>query len=144
MASQIANSELKGVLPVLLFFLAREQAQVVDVRLLGDAPEWHHGRTVRSLGAGGSQADPFRDCASSFWAPARPEKQTLYYFQFNLQNSSIERHPQFVSFLESFGPLPPMTKAASYLLFSRQQFRTFGNSSWTGVNTWSRTTRGSH
>jgi hypothetical protein len=125
MASQMAHSQLKGVLPVLLFFLAREQAQVADVRYGvmrpdGAVEEWPAaGRADLGRGIQGLRL--------VFSGPGRVGKQTLYYFRLNLQNRSFERYPEFVSFLKSFGPLTTMIKAASYLLFSRysSDFRQF-------------------
>ena len=52
-----------------------------------------------------------------FTSPGSTENQTLYYFQFNLANVSLDRNQQFVSFLKSFGPITTFTKAASYLMF---------------------------
>ena len=44
------------------------------------------------------------------------DKQTLYYFRFNLRDDSLKRHKQFVSFLKGFGSLTTFVKAASYLM----------------------------
>jgi hypothetical protein len=44
-------------------------------------------------------------------------EQTLYYFSFNLQNTSWRGHPQFVKFLKGFAPYRTFVKAASYLMF---------------------------
>ncbi len=47
-------------------------------------------------------------------------EQTLYYFSFNLLNTSWRSHPQFVKFLKDFAPYRTFVKAASYLMFKPQ------------------------
>jgi hypothetical protein len=115
MRSAIGKSELKGTLPVLLFFLAREQARILDVQDWVMKPD---GTIAESpaLGPG--------DCPTGipgvrivFTSPGETGNQTLYYFQFNLSNASMGRNQHFVSFLKSFGPMTTFAKAASYLMF---------------------------
>ena len=115
MRSSIGKSELKGTLPVLMFFLAREQARVLDVQYwvmkpdgtIAESPA--EGPTDRPTGIPGVRI--------VFASPGEAGNQTLYYFQFNLRNDSLERNQHFVSFLKSFGPATTFTKAASYLMF---------------------------
>jgi len=117
MAAQIADTELRGVLPILLFFMAREHARVLDVRYLAMKPDGTlEERQALNEGDPGPGIQGVR---LVFAAADSPEERTLYYFCFNLQNGSWERNPQFASFLKSFGPLTTFTKSASYLLFSR-------------------------
>ena len=118
MAAQIAQTELAGVLPVLLFFLAREQARVLEVQHLvmkadGAMAERPGGATGENPGPG------IPGVRLVFTGPGAAGPQTLYYFQLNLQNHSLGRNPQFVAFLKSLGPLTTFTKSASFLLFSR-------------------------
>ena len=51
-----------------------------------------------------------------FARPGSEDKQTLYYFRFNLRNNSLQSHEKFVSFLKGFGPVTTFAKAASYLM----------------------------
>jgi hypothetical protein len=116
METQIGQSELRGVLPLLLFFLAREQAQVLDVRYWLMKPD---GAIEESPAAGPGNSGPgIPGVRIVFKSAGSAEKQTLYYFRFNLQNNSFARNQPFVSFLKSFGPFTTFTKAASYLMFS--------------------------
>jgi hypothetical protein len=115
MKSSIGKSELKGTLPVLMFFLAREQARVLDVQYWVMKPDG----TIAESPALGPRDRPtgIPGVRIVFTSPGEPENQTLYYFQFNLANDSLERNQQFVSFLKSFGPVTTFAKAASYLMY---------------------------
>ena len=115
MKSSISKSELKGILPVLMFFLAREQARVLDVQHWVMKPDG----TIAESPALGPRDRPtgIPGVRIVFASPGEPGNQTLYYFQFNLANDSLERNQQFVSFLESFGPVTTFAKAASYLMY---------------------------
>jgi hypothetical protein len=115
MAKQIAQTELKGVLPVLLFFLARGNARVLDIRYWMMKPDG----TIAEQPAVGEEnlGEGLPGVRIVFKGPGSAAQQTLYYFQFDLQNSSLKRNQPFSSFLKSFGPLTAFTKAASYLLF---------------------------
>jgi hypothetical protein len=115
MKSCISKSELKGTLPVLMFFLAREQARILDVQYWVMKPD---GTIAESPAAGpGDRPTGIPGVRIVFTSPGSTENQTLYYFQFNLGNDSFGRNQHFVSFLKSFGPLTSFTKAASYLMF---------------------------
>jgi hypothetical protein len=116
MASQISLSELQGVLPVILFFMAREHARVLDVSYVALKADGSQ-EELPAL-EGGNPGPGIPGLRIVFEAPGSSEKKTLYYFRFNLQNGSWKRNPQFASFLNGFGPLTTFTKSASYLLFS--------------------------
>ncbi len=115
MRSSIGKSELKGTLPVLMFFLAREQARVLDVQYWVMKPDG----TIAESPALGPEDRPtgIPGVRIVFASPGSAENQTLYYFQFNLRNDSLERNQHFVSFLKSFGPMTSFAKAASYLMY---------------------------
>lgn len=113
--SSVAEPELKGILPVLLFFLAREKTRVLDVRYWVMKPD---GAIEESPAAGPGMVDP-EDIAGvrlDFARLGSEEKQTIYYFRFNLRNNSLQSHEKFVSFLKDFGPVTTFAKAASYLM----------------------------
>jgi hypothetical protein len=115
MKSSIGKSELKGTLPVLMFFLAREQARVLDVQHWVMKPD---GTIAESPALSpGDRPTGIPGVRIVFTSPGSAENQTLYYFQFNLGNDSFGRNQHFVSFLKSFGPMTSFTKAASYLMY---------------------------
>jgi hypothetical protein len=113
--TSLKEQELKGILPVLLFFLAREKTQVLDVRYWVMKPD----ATIEESPSAGPRISGREDIAGvriDFARAGSDETQTLYYFQFNLRNDSLQRHEQFVSFLKNFGPITTFAKAASYLM----------------------------
>ena len=116
MKTSLGKQELKGVLPVLLFFLAREDLRVLDVRY------WIMNADGAIEEAPASAPEPLTGAGIPgvrivFARAGSAETQTLYYFRFNLRNDSFTRNQHFVAFLKSFGPVTTFTKAASYLMF---------------------------
>lgn len=115
MASDLRRRELDGVVPLLLFFLGREQLQVKEVTYLLQTPD------------GQMQAKPAMP-GEKFSGPGIPgvkivfgrgpdaAEQTLYYFSFNVNNTSWRRSPQFSRFLQDLAPFQTFVKAASYLM----------------------------
>jgi hypothetical protein len=111
----LGKEELKGILPILLFFLAREQAQVLDVRYWVMKPDG----TIEESPAtcpGVSGGEDLAGVRLDFAGAGAEDQQTLYYFQVNLRNNFLQRHEKFVSFLKGFGPFTTFAKAASYLM----------------------------
>jgi hypothetical protein len=117
MAAQIGRTKLKGVLPVLLFFLAREQTRVLDIRYL--VLKADGSTTEQPAAAGGADVGKGIAGVRLVFKGARTSgTQTLYYFRCDLGDGSFGRRPQFAAFLKRFGPLTTFTKSASYLLAS--------------------------
>jgi hypothetical protein len=116
LAVNLGKTELNGVLPVLLFFMARQGLRVEDIRYwvmrAGGAYEEEAATTV-PMKAGPGDLPGLRIVFSK---PGSTEKQTLYYLRFNLANDSFQQNQPAVAFLEKFGPLTTFSKAASYLM----------------------------
>lgn len=113
--NSLGRPELKGILPILLFFLAREKTQVLDIRYWLMKPDG----TIEESSAAGPMVLGREDVAGvriDFARVGSEEQQTLYYFRFNLRNNSLQNHEKFVSFLKGFGALTTFAKAASYLM----------------------------
>ncbi len=128
MDAEIERTEIKGVLPVLLFMLARNNAQVLDVRY------WTMGLDgrVRQLPALGTTAREFPALGTTdldmnyihgiriaFNTADSEEKhpQTLYYLRLDLSNRSFDRNRHFLSFLKRMAPFTTFMKSASYIMF---------------------------
>jgi hypothetical protein len=112
----IGKSEVKGVLPVLLFFLAREDVRVEDVKYWVMKPEGTIAEAPATTAPVDCSPGDIPGLRITFTRPGLTETQTLYYFRFNLGNDSWQQNQQLVSFLEKFGPLTTFAKAASYLM----------------------------
>jgi hypothetical protein len=115
MKTVLKTRELKGVLPVIMFFMAREKARILDINYWVMKPDGAIEETPvlkreqnKSEGIGGVRI--------VFEKAGSKEKQTLYYFSYNLRNDSFGKNEHFVSFLKSLGPMATFEKAASYLM----------------------------
>lgn len=116
METNLVKKELDGVLPVLLFFLGRENVQVLDIKY------WlmqSDGSITEKPVKGGEKltGEGIPGVKIVFQRQAGEPEQTLYYFRFNLLNTFWRSHPHFVKFLQGFAPYQTFLKAASYLMF---------------------------
>jgi hypothetical protein len=116
METNLVKKELDGVLPVLLFFLGRENVQVLDVKYWLMQPD---GSITEKPVKGGEKltGEGIPGVKIVFQRQAGEPEQTLYYFRFNLLNTFWRSHPHFVKFLQGFAPYQTFLKAASYLMF---------------------------
>lgn len=128
MDTEIQATEIKGVLPVLLFMLARNNAQVLDVRywtmgIDGVVQEYPAlGTTARefpALGTTNLDMNHIHGIRIVFDGADSREKhpQTLYYVRLNLYNEAFDRNRHFLSFLRALGPFTTFMKSASYVMF---------------------------
>jgi hypothetical protein len=128
MDAEIERTEIKGVLPVLLFMLARSNAQVLDVRywtmdLEGKVQEFPAiGTTARefpALGTTDLDLHNIQGIRITFDAAGSKgnHPQSLYYFRLDLSNGSFDRNRSFLSFLRGLGPFTTFMKSASYVMF---------------------------
>ena len=128
MADQIEKTDVGGVLPILLFMLAQNKAQVKDVRY------WTMGMDggVREFPALETTAREFPAIRTTdldmnnvagvrivFTAADSEDKQpqTLYYFHVNLYNQAFDHNRHFLDFLSRLGPFTTFMKSASYVMF---------------------------
>jgi hypothetical protein len=116
LASSLGKTELKGVLPVLLFFLAREGLTVDDVKYWVMRPDGAIEEEPATTLPARYAAGDIPGLRIVFTKPGSAQSQTLYYFRFNLANDSFGKSRQFVEFLEKCGRLTTFSKAASYLM----------------------------
>jgi hypothetical protein len=131
MDAEIEKTEIKGVLPVLLFMLARSNAQVRDVQywtmdLDGRVREFPAlGTTARefpALGTTDLDLNNIQGIRITFNAAGSPRNhpQSLYYFRLDLSNQSFDRNASFLSFLRGLGPFTTFMKSASYVMFNNK------------------------
>jgi hypothetical protein len=101
MKADLKRSEFKGVLPVMLVFLARGGHTIHSVEAV-------------SLDAGGQVTA--RSSGSPGFRIRFGEGRTLYYFTTDLSNGSFNDQSRFARFVKSLGPCVAFTKSASYLM----------------------------
>jgi len=121
MHSAMKGQELSGVLPILLFFMAREKVRVRDVEYWFMEPNGTI-QQVPALNRGKpGQADAIPGVRIVFEsADSSNQLQTVYYLRLNLYNSTFQRNSRLIPFLKSFGPLITFMKSASYVMFDPQ------------------------
>jgi hypothetical protein len=102
--TDIAQTQLSGVLPVLYVFLARSGATIESVSLV-------------SVDQNGDVIDNGKTAAAKivFTKPNGVE-QTLYYFTTDLSDDGIKSAPGFMKFCEKQAPGVTLLKASSYLM----------------------------
>jgi hypothetical protein len=131
MDAEIERTEIKGVLPVLLFMLARNNAQVLDVRywtmgLDGRVREFPAlGTTARdfpALGTTDLDLNNIPGIRITFHTAGSEgnDPQSLYYFRLDLSNQFFDRNPIFLSFLRGLAPFTTFMKSASYVMFDNK------------------------
>ncbi len=113
------SKELNGVLPFLLFFMAREKTRILDVEYWLMEPD---GTIQKVPGFESGKLGPtgaipgVRILFESAGSPGN-KPQTLYYFRLNLYNPTFRRNSHFITFLQNFGPLITFMKSAAYVMW---------------------------
>jgi hypothetical protein len=111
MARDLQRTELRGVMPVLYFFLARAGHRLIDSRLVFiDAA----GR-VNDAGPAAPD-DGVPGVRIVFQREGAADPQTLYYFTVDLEASAILAKPGFFRFLNGLPAPNAYLKAASFIL----------------------------
>jgi hypothetical protein len=105
MKANFSRTPLKGTLPVLYVFLAREGATIESVSLV-------------SLDNDGNIVDAGKTHGAKIvFVNASGAEQTLYYFSTDLSDAAIKTAPGFMKFCEKEAPGLTLLKASSYLMF---------------------------
>lgn len=119
MQKDYVKKELDGVLPVLLYFLGRENVRILDVQYWLMAAD---GSIIERPVKGGENlsGEGIPGVKVVFQRQEGEPEQTLYYFSLDLSDTSWRSHPHFIKFLKEFAPYRTFVKAASYLMFKPQ------------------------
>jgi hypothetical protein len=112
MERDMAEGSASGVLPVLLFLIARAGNSIVNVTPVGITPS---GSLVPSAD---KTATETRGLTIQF-KDQRQRAHTLRYFALNLRNQRLEKKPGTTRYLESLPPSGTLVKSASYLMHKR-------------------------
>lgn len=123
MKTQLEASVFKGVLPVILTFLARSGAEVVDVSYFGIG----EGGRVVETGTAPAGKGLLPGVRITFRVDATSPPRRIHYVQANVIDDSLRGNSSVTDWAASFGKANVYLKAASYLMhegyFSR--IRTF-------------------
>lgn len=118
MRNDLVSTRFRGVLPVILTFMARSghTVQSIDLVALG-------GNGVPTLvsGSGGSAPGALIRCVGPDGRPKR-----VFYFRQDLSNDSLSASSPLLHFVSSLGAPPAFAKSASYLMHE-DGFSVIGN-----------------
>jgi hypothetical protein len=125
MMTELKAPGVNGTLPLLLVFLARVDARIVDVRM--ESP-WAGAEPSASAdqAAGPSAAavrrQPQKPAAVTirFTVPGSARVQTLTYARVRMEDPEFAKQEALVAYLERHAPFTTLLKSASYLLHDRQ------------------------
>lgn len=112
MQRDLAEGPASGVLPVLLFLIARAGNSVVDVTPVGITP-------AGALIASDDKAATETRGLTIHFKDQRQRLRTLRYFALNLQNRRLDRKPGTTKYLRTLPPGGTLVKSASYLMHKR-------------------------
>jgi hypothetical protein len=115
MKEHLEAQEGNGILPMLLFFVARTGNEIVSIDRVYILP---NGDVAGSDDSRKPRRPPSQLTARriQFRGPTGGLRN-LYYFSLDLSNYSLRRRPGFAAFLKKRQPLHSFVKAASYLMF---------------------------
>jgi hypothetical protein len=109
MHREFASGSVNGVLPLLLFLVARGGFSIVDVTPIAITSTGQLAPSDNQpKGETAGVAIQFRD--------ARHGLRTLRYFSLNLQDSRIQRKPGTLKYLRGLPEVSTLVKSASYLM----------------------------
>ncbi len=119
MGAALKRTKLKGVMPVMLLFLARHGDTVLEVDPVGLSPK---GELLVATGAlPASHVPGFR---VKFLRGGVGPVRELFYFAVDLENDAVKQRPGVFPFLESQGDVNAFLKAASFILHDRHFSKT--------------------
>jgi hypothetical protein len=107
MREDFQRAQLKGVLPIILVFMARTGKEIESVEYISLDKE---GKVLQG------QQGFTHGAKINFTEPASGSKKAMYYFTSDLSDDALKRNPALLRFCESLGPVNSLLKAASYLL----------------------------
>ncbi|MFN0306224.1 MAG: hypothetical protein ACKVQU_38375 [Burkholderiales bacterium] len=115
MKAELAQNRLSGVTPILLIFLARQQAEIAAVEpFILEKDGNLRLTTPASLHNLASSRIP--GVRVTFTIPTDPQERTLYYFAADLSNKGLSNTPQYLPWIEGYAPRATLVKSASYLM----------------------------
>ena len=116
MGKDLYASQLNGVLPVIYFFMARTNCNIIEQQFVGlDTAGREH--IITSGMQDTSNAKYTRGVKITFQHPGNKKVATMYYFACDLEDKGIKAHGGYVKFVKNnIKDAKTIIKAASYLM----------------------------
>lgn len=110
MGSDLQHEKVKGVLPLLYFFISRSGLEIRQTEQLALDTS---GVMVKSTWTGSSKK--VRCVKIIVRDPKTETEKTIYYISCNLSNTGLNFNPEVMKFVKKLGPCNTFIKAASYM-----------------------------
>jgi hypothetical protein len=125
MMTELKAPGVNGTLPLLLVFLARIDARIVDIRMespWSDAAPAAAPPPAQGPAPGAARRPPQRPTAVTirFTGPGSARVQTLCYARVRMEDAEFTRQESLLAYLDRHAPFTTMLKSASYLLHDSQ------------------------
>lgn len=105
----------KGVVPILLVFLARTNNKILDLQYI----QIKKDGTVQ-VAEKGNKEKLIPGVKIDFVPAGKTDPQTIYYFSGDLSNDGLKKTPEYIKFVQSFDKRVTYLKAASYLMHNEE------------------------
>ena len=125
MMTELKTQEVNGTLPLLLVFLARLDARIVDIRMESPWAEITAAANpapVQGPSAGAPRKPPQRPTAVTlrFTTAGSTRVQTVSYARVRMEDAEFARQEALLAYLRRHAPYTTLLKSASYLLHDNQ------------------------
>jgi hypothetical protein len=125
MMTELKTPGVNGTLPLMLVFLARLDARIVDIRMESpwaeDEPSLNRA-PAQGPGAGTVRRTPQRQTAVTirFTSGGSTHIQTLSYARVRMEDAEFSKQEALAAYLNRHAPFTTLLKSASYLLHDNQ------------------------
>jgi uncharacterized protein YeaC (DUF1315 family) len=115
MKVQLQNKQIEGTLPILMFFIARHNLRIIDIKPFDIDKD---GKMIFSNDSSFHPNHKFSHGVQiTFYHPQWKIKQTLYYLSFSIRNDGFQAYPEGEKFLRSLpNHLTTFVKSSSYCM----------------------------
>jgi hypothetical protein len=127
MMNELRTPVINGTLPLLMVFLARLDARIVDVRMESpwaesdsSAPAAAAPGPAQGPSTGRRQAPRATGVTITFLARGSSRVQTLVYARVRMEDAEFPKQDALRAYLDRHAPFTTLLKSASYLLHDRQ------------------------
>ncbi len=105
----------KGVVPILLVFLARTNNKILDLQYI----QLKKDGTIQ-VADKGNKEKLIPGVKIDFVPAGKTEPRTIYYFSGDLSDDGLKKTPEYIKFVQGFDKRITYLKAASYLMHNEE------------------------
>ncbi len=117
MGKAVSTNSFNSITSVVMFFLSRMGYEVLDVKKV-----WIDENSTLKLAPSKMKGSKMIPGMEILFRKGGGKVKRARYFQLNVIDWSLEVHPHFIPFLESYGRYTTIIKSASYLMHNEKKF----------------------